>query len=106
MKVYNNIFLVAFLFSLLGCSMNTIQIKHRPLPPALPGGTAYGEDSVYYFVSETEDTVVIDAVTGATGVNLKVLAGGSYGGVTDNYDETGIEGISDIDAITGATKMS
>ena len=104
MRIFENLFSVAVLIILLGCSTNKTQIEQETLPPAVPGGTSYSEDVDN--ASETEDTVEVDAVTGATGVSFSVLAGASYGGIVHNREMAGISGVSDVDAITGATKLS
>ncbi|MBN1693874.1 hypothetical protein JW879_00555 [candidate division WOR-3 bacterium] len=99
MKTFKNLFFVSLLVFLSGCSVNKTQIEQETLPPAVPGGTSYGE---------TEDTAKVDAITGATKAEMKIvaLAGASYGGIVHNREMAGISGFSDIDAITGATKLA
>ncbi len=106
MKIFGNLFFVAVFVFLAGCSMNKAQIDQYTLPPAVPGGTQYGGDVDN--VSETEDTVYLDAITGATKTEIvfAILAGPSYGGIVDNRDASGIAVPSDVDAITGATKLA
>jgi hypothetical protein len=82
MKTIKNISFILILITLLGCSMNKSQVKENNQPMGA------------------------DAVTGATGVKFKVLAGGTYGGIVDNHEAQNIEGASNVDAITGATKIS
>jgi len=96
------------LITLIGCSMNKTRIEEHTLPPAVPGGTSYGEDTDNYYASETKDSTDVDAITGATKAEMKIvaLAGASYGGIVDNHGASGIEGTSDVDAITGATKLA
>ena len=108
MTIYNNIFLATFLLSLLGCSMNKTRIEHQTLLPEVPVDTLYGENTVDYFVSESEGTIEIDAVTGATKAetNFAFLAGASYGGLVENDNKNDISGVTAIDAITGATKLA
>jgi hypothetical protein len=99
MRIFKNLFFVAAFVILAGCSMNKTQIEQYTLPPAVSGGTSYGEK---------EDSAKIDAITGATKAEIQIvaLAGASYGGIVDNDAASGIEGISDVDAITGATKLA
>ena len=82
MRINKNLFLIALFATLTGCSMNKSQVKENNL------------------------ALYIDAITEATGVSFSVLAGSSYGGIVDNCQMSGIEGTSDVDAITGATKLS
>jgi hypothetical protein len=84
MKIIKNPFSVTVLIILLGCSMNRNQVK------------------------ENDQTLGFDAVTGATKaeINFAVLSGASYGGIVHNRDMAGISGVSDVDAITGATKLA
>jgi hypothetical protein len=99
MKTFKNLLLIALFVFLSGCIIAKTQIEQETLPPAVSGGTSYGE---------TEDTAKVDAVTGATKaeMNFMVLGGATYGGIVDNKDASGIEGTSDVDAITGATKFA
>ena len=99
MRIFKNLFLVALLVFVAGCVVIETQIEQETLPPAVSGGTSYGE---------TEDSAKVDAITGATKAeaSFMVLGGATYGGIVDNHNASGIEGTSDVDAITGATKLA
>jgi hypothetical protein len=91
MRKYKNLFLIILFINLIGCSMNMSQ------------ATTDKQNE-----SETEDTTYVDTVTGATKTeaNFAVLAGGSFGGIVVNDNKQGVNGVSDVDAISGASKIA
>jgi hypothetical protein len=84
MKIFKNLFFVVMIIALFGNSMNKTQVK------------------------KDDQTLCIDAVTGATKAEIKFafLAGASYGGIVHNREMAGVSGVSDVDVITGATKLA
>jgi hypothetical protein len=107
MKTFKVFIYIAVFIALAGYSMNMAGSENEGFFPVISGGVSSGEEGARYDVSETENDADVDAVTGATKAEVKftVLAGGSYGGLVHNENMHGINGVSGVDAITGATKV-
>ncbi|MEJ2568667.1 MAG: hypothetical protein P8Z50_07345 [candidate division WOR-3 bacterium] len=107
MKTFKVFIYIAVFIALAGYSMNMAGSENEGFFPVISGGVSSGEEGARYDLSETENDADVDAVTGATKAEVKftVLAGGSYGGLVHNENMHGINGVSGVDAITGATKV-
>jgi hypothetical protein len=108
MRKFKKILLVPLFVALTGCSISVIGSKEQSSFTSIVEDGSSVEERDRYDMPETENNADVDAITGATKAEVKiaVLAGGAYGGLVHNDNMRGINGVSGIDAITGATKVS